>query len=73
MQPKLQMLPLFQSVSIPTRKWGFANWDTFYLEKPFGKIYIQYGEPIFFDKKLDFDECSQILIEKMHEIENIYL
>ena len=56
-----------------TRKWGFANWDTFYLEKPFGKIYIQYGEPIFFDKKQDFDECSQILIEKMHEIENIYL
>jgi len=56
-----------------TRRWGFANWDTFYLEKPFGKIYIQYGEPIFFDKKQDFDECSQILIEKMHGIENIYL
>jgi len=56
-----------------TRRWGFANWDTFYLEKPFGKIYIQYGEPIFFDKKQDFDECSQILIEKMHGIENFYL
>ena len=56
-----------------TRRWGFTNWDTFYLEKPFGKIFIQYGEPIFFNKEQDFDECSQILIEKMNELENIYL
>ena len=56
-----------------TRRWGFTNWDTFYLEKPFGKIFIQYGEPIFFNKEQDFDECSQILIEKMNKIENIYL
>ncbi|MBT7520061.1 MAG: hypothetical protein HN654_06805, partial [Candidatus Marinimicrobia bacterium] len=56
-----------------TRRWGFTNWDTFYLEKPFGKIYIQYGEPIFFNKKQNFDECSQILIEKMNEMEYIYL
>jgi hypothetical protein len=56
-----------------TRRWGFTNWDTFYLEKPFGKIYIQYGEPIFFDKNQNFDECSQILIEKMNEMEYINL
>ena len=56
-----------------TRRWGFTNWDTFYLEKPFGKIFIQYGEPIFFNKEQNFDECSQILIEKMNELENIYL
>jgi lysophospholipid acyltransferase (LPLAT)-like uncharacterized protein len=56
-----------------TRRWGFTNWDTFYLEKPFGKIFIQYGEPIFFNKEQDFDECSQILIEKMNKIENIHL
>ena len=53
-----------------TRRWGFTNWDTFYLEKPFGKIFIQYGEPIFFNKEQNFDECSQILIEKMNEMEN---
>ena len=56
-----------------TRRWEFTNWDTFYLEKPFGKIFIQYGEPIFFNKEQDFDECSQILIEKMKEMENINL
>ena len=56
-----------------TRRWVFTNWDTFYLEKPFGKIFIQYGEPIFFNKEQDFDECSQILIEKMNELEKINL
>ena len=56
-----------------TCRWGFTNWDTFYLEKPFGKIFIQYGEPIFFNKEQNFDECSQILIEKMNEMENINL
>ena len=56
-----------------TRRWGFTNWDTFYLEKPFGKIFIQYGEPIFFNKEQNFDKCSQILIEKMNEMENINL
>ena len=56
-----------------TRRWGFTNWDTFYLEKPFGKIFIQYGEPIFFNKEQDFDECSQTLIEKMNELEKINL
>ena len=43
-----------QSAIIPTsvfssKRWGFTNWDTFYLEKPFGKIYIEYGKPILFD------------------------
>ena len=56
-----------------TRRWGFTNWDTFYLEQPFGKIFIQYGEPVFFDKEHDFNECSQILIEKMDEVEQINL
>ena len=30
----------------------FKNWDTFYVAKPFGRISIDYGEPIYFDKYL---------------------
>ena len=29
-----------------TKKWEFINWDTFILEKPFGKIFIKYGDYI---------------------------
>ena len=57
-----------------TRHWKFTNWDTFYLEKPFGNIFIEYGKPFYFEKKCDFDLCSKILIQKMCQTEdnNLY-
>ena len=63
-----------QSAIIPTsvfssRRWGFTNWDTFYLEKPFGKIYIEYGKPILFDKSSDQEYCRKFLVEKMKHVE----
>ena len=68
-----------QSAIIPTsvfssRRWGFTNWDTFYLEKPFGEIYIEYGEPILFDKSSDQVSCKEVLVEKMKQVEtkNLY-
>ena len=54
-----------------TRRWGFTNWDTFYLEKPFGKIYIKYGNPIYFKKLKDVLACSKILIKEMKNIEKL--
>ena len=68
-----------QSAIIPTsvfssRRWGFTNWDTFYLEKPFGKIYIEYGKPILFDKNSDQEYCRKVLVKKMKHVErnNLY-
>ena len=57
-----------------TKHWGFENWDTFYLEKPFGKIYIEYGSPIEYDKSMGQEDCIKDLIEKMDTIErnNLY-
>ena len=67
------------SVIIPTsvhstKHWGFDNWDRFYLEKPFGKIYIEYGPPIEYNKSMNQDECINDLIESMNKIEdnNLY-
>ena len=54
-----------------TRRWGFTNWDTFYLEKPFGEIYIRYGNPIYFKKLEDIPTCSKILIKEMKNIEKL--
>ena len=52
-----------------TKRWGFTNWDTFYLEKPFGKIYIEYGQPIFLDNKLDQKESTNTFLKGMHDVE----
>ena len=52
-----------------TRHWGFTNWDTFFVDKPFGKIFIEYGKPFFLQKEQPYEMCESILIEKMSEVE----
>ena len=52
-----------------TRNWGFTNWDTFFLEKPFGKLFIQYGAPIQFGKNESSEKCIDFLIKKMDIVE----
>ena len=76
--PKLGIIRAAQATQaaiIPTsafssKRWGFTNWDTFFLEKPFGEIYIEYGKPIIFDKKMSQDSCKHNLIKKMKQVEN---
>lgn len=48
-----------------TRNWQFRNWDIFHLEKPFGKIFINYGEPIKYDKNEKSEECINKFIQAM--------
>ena len=52
-----------------TKNWKFNNWDTFFLEKPFGKIYIEYGEPITYDKTMDQADCIKNFIKIMETTE----
>ena len=52
-----------------TRNWGFTNWDTFFLEKPFGKLFIKYGAPIQFGKNESSEKCIDLLIKKMDIVE----
>ena len=55
--------------SISTRNWKFVNWHTFFLEKPFGKIYLKYGQPITFKIDDDFELCKSSLIKAMDDVE----
>ena len=52
-----------------TKNWGFTNWDTFFLEKPFGKLFIKYGAPIQFGKNENSEKCIDFLIKKMDIVE----
>ena len=52
-----------------TKNWGFTNWDTFFLEKPFGKVFIKYGAPIQFEKNDSSKKCIDFLIKKMDIVE----
>ena len=55
--------------SCSTKNWQFVNWHTFFLEKPFGKIFLEFGAPISFDLNDDFESCKKILIGAMNEVE----
>ena len=55
--------------SFSTKNWQFVNWHTFFLEKPFGKIFLEFGAPISFDLNDDFESCKKILIDAMNEVE----
>ena len=61
--------------------WGTGHYDvlikliqngakSFYVEKPFGRIFMKYGTPLFFRKDEDFDTCSQKLIKSIAELEH---
>ena len=57
------------ATAFSTKRWGFNNWDTFHVEKPFGKIFIEYGEPLLFDRNMNQQECVDQLITKMNILE----
>tara|TARA_Y100000022_G_C13229527_1_gene366634 strand:+ start:659 stop:1318 length:660 start_codon:yes stop_codon:yes gene_type:complete len=56
--------------SMSTKNWQFINWHTFYLEKPFGKIFLQYGEPLQFNPDDDFEVCKKLFSNAMDKVEN---
>tara|TARA_Y100000748_G_C15418308_1_gene458276 strand:+ start:119 stop:781 length:663 start_codon:yes stop_codon:yes gene_type:complete len=55
--------------SYSTKNWQFINWHTFFLEKPFGKIFLEFGAQISFNVNDDFESCKKILIDAMNEVE----
>ncbi len=52
------------------RRWGFTNWDTFYVAKPFSKIVLRYGAPLEFKKTDDFHSCIEILKQGLDSLES---
>ena len=61
--------PIIPAAAHCTKHWGFTNWDTFYIPKPFGRIEVIYGDPIYFAKEQSFDECLSIIKEAMDNLE----
>jgi lysophospholipid acyltransferase (LPLAT)-like uncharacterized protein len=52
-----------------TKTWGFTNWDTFLVTKPFGTIEAIYGEPLEFHQDDEFDLCKIKLTEALNALE----
>ena len=53
------------------RRWGFTNWDTFYVAKPFTKIVLHYGKPLEFRSSDNFQTSINTLKLELDKLEKI--
>ncbi len=54
-------VPIIPAAGRSRRSWGFTNWDTFYVTKPFTRIELKFGKPLYFSINDDFDICINTL------------
>ena len=62
-------IPIIPIAGRSKKSWGFTNWDTFHVTKPFTKIFLKIGEPMHFSANDDFEKCNNSLTEVLNELE----
>ena len=46
-------VPVVPATAACTRAWWFEGWDRFLVPKPFSRLVLQYGDPVWIDPGLD--------------------
>lgn len=54
-------VPVIPVIGHASRSWTLKNWHTFYISKPFSKIKLVVGQPIYFTKEQKIEECLGVL------------
>lgn len=57
----LAKVPIIPIVAHTRQEWVFKSWDKFRFPKPFGKVKVIYGAPIYVADKERFQEAEQAL------------
>jgi lysophospholipid acyltransferase (LPLAT)-like uncharacterized protein len=66
-------MAIIPTITSSQRKWTFRSWDRFMVPKPFSRVIIRFGEPIYVPPDLDEDgfESKRLLVElRMNELYN---
>ncbi len=63
-------VPIIPVAGRSRRSWGFTNWDTFHITKPFSRIDLRFGEPLYFSMDDEFDTCLNTLKDELNRIDN---
>jgi lysophospholipid acyltransferase (LPLAT)-like uncharacterized protein len=58
--------PILPTITSGQKKWVFNSWDRFMVPKPFSRVIIRFGEPIYVPSELNDDqfEKKRILVEQ---------
>jgi lysophospholipid acyltransferase (LPLAT)-like uncharacterized protein len=63
-------VPIIPAAGRSRHSWGFTNWDTFHVTKPFTRIELKFGEPLYFSINDDFDICNNKLKTLLDSLDN---
>jgi lysophospholipid acyltransferase (LPLAT)-like uncharacterized protein len=59
-------MPIIPTITSARHRWVFNSWDRFMIPKPFSRVIIRFGKPIYVPKKLDAKafETQRLGVEK---------
>ena len=63
-------VPIIPAAGRSRRSWSFTNWDTFHVTKPFTRIELKFGEPLYFSINDDFDSCINTLKTQLDSLDS---
>lgn len=67
-QSKRPVVPVIVDVK---NSWKFKNWHTFHLSKPFSKMRVVFGKPLYFKKDENIEEGVKAIENALHKIDKI--
>ncbi len=53
------------------RRWLFGSWDRYMIPKPFSRVLMIFGDPIYISAKADEDEFERVRLELQHQMREL--
>ena len=63
--------PIIPMIVDVKSSWKFKNWHTFYLSKPFSKMRVVFGEPLYFNKNESIEIGTQKIEDALNKVDKI--
>ena len=61
--------PIIPMIVDVKKSWKFKNWHTFYLSKPFSKMLVVFGEPLYFNKDEGIETGTQKIEDALKKVD----
>ncbi len=62
-------LPILPATAVYERFWQVKSWDGFYIPKPFSRVVVGYGEPLYIPEDISTDDARLMLKRALFELE----
>ena len=66
---KLTGIPILPVTVVYSSFWELSSWDRFRIPKPFSRVLIKYGDPLFISRSMDNRKAALLLKDKLFSLE----